>query len=111
MLCIDIQICIVLTLVVGRRGEWLGHLDHRQACVRPVPPSIPRFSADERGWVDIWVILHPSPTFLVWVDVFRDPMQWPLRQLPWHAPSWVGRWRWWKRLCACKYIAFWDEVV
>ena len=88
MLCIDIDFCLVLVLMVGRRGECLRHLVHRQACVRPILLSIPQFSADERRWLDIWVILHPSLTFQVWADVFRDPMQWPLRRLPWHAPAW-----------------------
>ena len=87
MLRTDIQMCLVMTLVVGPRGEWLRHLDHRQACVRPVLPPIPQFSADEPGWADTWMIFNPSHTFPVWGDVFRDPMQWPLRRLPWHAPA------------------------
>ena len=81
--------------------DWLRHPDNRQACVQPILPSIPQFSADERGWVDIWVILHPSPTFPVWAYVFRDPMQWPLRRLTVVvACPCVGRRRGWKRLCA-----------
>ena len=89
------------------------HLDHRQACVRPILPSFPQVSADERGWVDIWMILHPSPTFAVWADVFRDPMQRPLRRMRWHAPSWdagAGGSAFGPGL-ARKHIAVWDEVV
>ena len=109
---LDIQICLVLTLVVGRRGEWLRHLDHRQACVRPILPSISQFSADEQGWVVMWVILHPSPTFPAWADIFRDPMQWTLRRLPWHAPAWdagAGGSAFVPGL-ARKHVTFWNEV-
>ena len=67
--------------------EWLRY-DHRQACVRPILPSIPQLSADKRGWVDTGAILHPSPTLPVWADVFNDLMQGPLRRVPWHAPAW-----------------------
>ena len=35
-----------------------------------------------------WAIRNPSQTLPVWADVFRDPMQWPLRHMPWHAPVW-----------------------
>ena len=44
--------------------------------------------ADEHRWVDTWAILNPSSTLPVWAGVFRDPMQWPLRRWPWHAPAW-----------------------
>ena len=113
MLYIDAHICLVLTLAGGGRGEWLRHLDHCQACVRPILSSIPQFPVDKRGWVDTWAILHPSPTFPVWADVFRGPMQWPPRRLPWHASAWqagaggsafvLGLVR--------EHIEFWDEVV
>ena len=65
--------------------EWLRHLNHRQTGVRPILPSIPQLSADEHRWVDTWAIPNPSPTLPVWADVFRNPIQWPLRRLPWHA--------------------------
>ena len=68
--------------------EWLRHLDHRQACVRPILSSIEELSADGSGWVDTGTILHPLPTLPVWAHVFRDPMQGPLRRLRWHAPAW-----------------------
>ena len=41
MLRMDIQVFLVLTLTAGGRGEWLRHLNHRQACVRYILPSIP----------------------------------------------------------------------
>ena len=68
--------------------EWLRHLNHRQTGVRPVLLSIPQLSAYEHRWVDTWAILNPSSTLPVWADVFRDPMQWPLRRWPWHASAW-----------------------
>ena len=63
-------------------------LTHAPPSTIPILPSIPQLSADEREWVDTGAILHPSPTLPAWADVFRDPMQGPLRRLPWHAPAW-----------------------
>ena len=67
--------------------EWFRHLNHRQTGVRLNLPSIPQLSADGHRWVGTWAILNPSPTLPVWADVFRNPMQWPLRRFPWHAPA------------------------
>ena len=55
--------------------------------MRPILSSIPQLSADERRRVDAGTILNPLPTLSVWAHVFRDPMQGPLRRLPWHAPA------------------------
>ena len=81
--------------------------------MRPTLSSIPQLFADERGWVDIGTILHLLPTLPVWAHVFRDPMQGPLRQLPWHAPAWdagAGG-RAFVSGFVRKHIAFWDEVI
>ena len=81
--------------------------------MRPILPSIPQLSDDERRWVDTGAIFHPSPTLPVWADVVRDPMQGPLRRLPWHAPAWdagAGG-RAFVSGFVRKHIAFWDEVI
>ena len=93
--------------------EWIRHLNHRQTDVRPILPSTPQLSADEHRWVDTWAILNPTPTLPVWTDVFRDPMQWPLRRLPWQAPAWdtgAGGSAFAPGFVR-KHEAFWDEVV
>ena len=81
--------------------------------MRPILPSVPQLSGDERGWVDTGAILHPSSTLPVWADVFRDPMQGPLRRLLWHAPAWdagAGGSAFVPGFVR-KHIAFWDEVI
>ena len=93
--------------------ERLRHLNHRQACVPPILPSIPPLSAYDSGWVDSWAILHPSPTMPVWAHVFREPMQGRLRPLPWHAPAWdagAGGIAFVPSFVR-KDLAFWDEVI
>ena len=59
------------------------------------------------------MILHPSPTFAVWADVFRGPMQGPLRRLPWHALAWdagAGGTAFVPGFVR-KHLAFWGEVI
>ena len=66
-----------LTLPVGGCGEWLRHLDHRQACPQPILPLIPQFFADGRGKGGRMVSSPPlAHTFCLGRD-FRDPVQWP----------------------------------
>ena len=88
MLSIDIKIVLYWHSRKVGADEWLRHLNHHPIGVRPFQSSTRQLSADEHRWVETWSIPNPSSTLPVWADVFRDPMQWPLRQLQWHAPAW-----------------------
>ena len=93
--------------------ELLWQYIRRQAGVRPILLLVPQLSDNEHRWGDTWEIINPSPTLPVWADVFKDPNQRPLRQLPWHAPAWdagAGGSAFVPGFVR-KHEAVWDEVV
>ena len=68
--------------------DWLRHLDRRHALVRPTLLPAPPLDAVEREWARTGALFAAPGRWPSVADVARDPMQGPLRRMPWDAPVW-----------------------
>ena len=66
----------------------LQSIDRRHAQVRPVLLTAPRLGADECEWARTGALSAPPGVWLSVTDVTSDPMQGPLRRMPWDSPVW-----------------------
>ena len=67
----------------------------------------------ELEWVSSGGLPPELEEWPTWTDVSRDPMQGPLRRMPWRAPIWDGGASGSKFMPGLmrKHTAFWDDVV
>lgn len=81
--------------------------------MRPIWPAVPVLSREEREYLDSEAMPSGPNTMPSWEDVIRDPMQGPLRRLPWQAPVWhagEGGSEFVPGLVR-RHVEFWDGVV
>lgn len=76
-------------------------------------PATPTLSTTESEWVSLGGLPAALGEWPTWEDVSRDPMQGPLRRMPWRAPIWdagADGSRFVPGLLR-KHAAFWDEMI